>query len=85
MAAVIYRKCGKLWQASDTKSWQTSGSGRLVTQNRGKLVAVAIQWQTCGKDQFVPRDSGKLVALGGSHCSLFLIRYKMEDPNWIQL
>ena len=23
------------------KMWQTSGSGRLVTQNRGKLVAVA--------------------------------------------
>ena len=46
----------KVWQTSGTiatgvtvargsrdlwKMWQTSGSGRLVTQNRGKLVAVA--------------------------------------------
>ena len=46
----------KVWQTSDIiatgvtvardsrdlwKMWQTSDSGRLVTQNRGKLVAVA--------------------------------------------
>ena len=32
----VTRGSRDLWQM-----WKTSGSGRLVTQNRGKLVAVA--------------------------------------------
>ena len=39
MGVTVARGTRDLW-----KMWQTSGSGRLVTQNRGKLVAVAIYW-----------------------------------------